>query len=82
MAGAWRLRLSAWVDFRFAVDRYREVDDERVLVFARMIARGRTSGLAFEQQGANLFHLRNGKVTQLVAYWEPDRALADLGLEE
>ena len=80
---AWRDYLSAWQDYRFSVDEYRELDDERVLVLVRRSGRGKTSGLELDQmqtEGAHLFHLREGKVTRLVAYMYRDRALADLGL--
>ena len=46
--------------------------------------RGKTSGLELSQirtQGAHLFHIRDGKVTRLVLYWDRDLVLADLGLE-
>jgi ketosteroid isomerase-like protein len=83
MAKAWRGFLSAWEEFRLETEEYRELDDERVLVFNYFSGRGKTSGLEVGQtrvQAAALFHLRAGKVTRLVAYWDRGRALADLGL--
>jgi ketosteroid isomerase-like protein len=83
MAEAFRDRLRAWKDVRREADEYRELDDERVLVLDRVSGRGKASGLELGQvraMGAHLFHVRSGKVTKLVRYWDRDRALADLGL--
>jgi ketosteroid isomerase-like protein len=84
MAEAFRDRLSAWKDVRREADEYRELEDERVLVLDHHSSgRGKTSGLELGQMrstGAHLFHVRGGKVTRLVRYWDRDRALADLGL--
>ena len=83
MAELWRDFLSAWEDVRFGADEYRELDGERVLALTHASGRGRTSGLELSQirtQGAHRFHIRDGKVTRLVIYWDRDRALADLGL--
>ena len=82
MAEGWRDFLSAWEEFRIEVDEYRELDAERVLVLVHFTARGKTSGLERGQmraKGAELFHIRGGKVTRAVAYWDRGRALADLG---
>jgi hypothetical protein len=77
--------LSTWEDFRTEAYEYRELDGERVLVFARLSGRGKTSGLEIGEMqaiGVNLFHLRDGKVTRLVLYMDRNRALADLGITE
>jgi ketosteroid isomerase-like protein len=83
MAEAARKGLDAWKDIRFEIEEYRELDDERVLVLHHASGSGKASGLELGQMrtnAAHLFHLRRGKVTRLVNYWDRDRALADLGL--
>jgi ketosteroid isomerase-like protein len=85
MANALHDELRAWEDFRFTSEEYREIDAERVLVLGHYSGRGKTSGVEFGQtqtKAAAVFHIRDGKVTRLVAYWGHDLALADLGLEE
>ena len=85
MAAAWREGLRAFEGLRAVADEYRALDEERVLVLMHFSGRGRTSGLKVEDiqmKGANLFHLRDGKVTRLVTYWDRERAFADVGLEE
>ena len=80
---AWREFLDTWEEWRVQAEEYRVLDDERVLVLIRIGGRGRTSGLEVDQisaRGANLFHLRDGKVTMLALYWDRERALADAGL--
>src|SRR5438128_99473 len=83
MAKGWRDFMDAWEDVRAEAEEYREIDGERVLVLIRQHGCGKTSGLDLGQmwsKGANLFHVRGGKVTRLVQYLDRDRALADLGL--
>jgi ketosteroid isomerase-like protein len=77
--GDW---LRGWRDFRAAPEEYLVVDDQRILVLVQNSGRGRASGLELEQRSvANLFEIREGRVTRFVLYWDRDRALADLGLE-
>ncbi len=73
--------LDVWEDYRVEAEEYRELDDERVLVLTRQSGRGKSSGVEIEQQRATLFHVREGKVTRRVNYWDRRRALAELGLE-
>jgi ketosteroid isomerase-like protein len=83
VAQMWREFLEAWEQWRVEPEEYRELDEERVLVLINLSGRGRTSGLEVDRvraKGANVFHIRAGKVTRLVIYWDRDRALADVGL--
>jgi ketosteroid isomerase-like protein len=83
MAESYRDWMSAWEEYRVEAYEYRELDAERVLVFARLTGRGKTSGLELDQirtEAAALVHVRDGKVTRLVNYLDRQRALADLDL--
>lgn len=83
MAEVWRDWLSAWDALSVEAEEYRELDGERVLVLTLYTGRGKTSGLELAQmrtQGAILFHIRDGKVTRRVGYWDREQAFADLGL--
>jgi ketosteroid isomerase-like protein len=85
MAEGARSFLSAWEHWRVGADEFRELDGERVLVLFRHSGRGKTSGLELGQmraKGAQLFHVRSGKVTKTVFYLDRERAFADLGLSE
>jgi len=81
----WRDFLDAWDDYRVRAEDYLMIDGERVLALVRFTARGKESGVEVGESGArraNLFHIRDGLVRRLVLYWDRDRALADLGLDE
>jgi ketosteroid isomerase-like protein len=83
LATAWRDFMSAWDDYRIEVEACRELDQERVLVLTRRSGRGKTSGLEIGREaatGATVWHVRDGKVTRQVTYWDRAHALADLGL--
>jgi ketosteroid isomerase-like protein len=85
MAETWRTFLSTWEEYRTEVEQYWDLDDERVLVLLRVVGRGKASGVELGEmrtKAANLFHLRDGKVTRLVLYQDRERGLADLGLSE
>jgi ketosteroid isomerase-like protein len=84
MAEGFRDFLSTWPDYRLAVDEYRELDGERVLVLYHATSgRAKTSGMDarwMQTNGAALLHIREDKETRLVVYPYADRAFADLGL--
>jgi ketosteroid isomerase-like protein len=79
---AWRDFLEAWGEYHSVAEAFRPLGIHRVLVLNRARARGRASGLIAEggTKAANVFYIRDGKVTKLDIYWDRDRAFADLGL--
>ena len=86
MAEDWSKFIRDFEEVHHQADEYIELDHERVLVLQHLLGRGKTSGVDLEQVpshgGAVLFHLRDGKVTRIVGYFEREGALADVGLSE
>jgi hypothetical protein len=85
MAQMWRGFLAAYDDFSATAETYREIDVRRVLVLVRFNGRGRASGSeigSMDTRNASVYEIESGVVRRLALYWDRDRALADLGLEE
>ena len=83
MEEGFRDFVAAWEGFSMEAEEYRELDDDRVLVLVSFAGRGKTSGLQLghmRTKAAEVFHLRGGKVTRFVSYWDRERAFVDLGL--
>ncbi len=82
MEANWRELQGAWEDHGIRADDYRQLEDERILLMARLSGRGRASGLdvALTGTAATIFTVRGAKVRKIVVYWDGDRAVADLGL--
>jgi ketosteroid isomerase-like protein len=75
--------LRAWEQLYIEGQGVRELDDARVLGVFQFGGRGKSSGVEIAEirsDGAHVFYMQNGKVVRIDAYWDRDRALADLGL--
>jgi ketosteroid isomerase-like protein len=72
--------LDALADLHIEAERVIDLDEDRVLVFARQTARGKTSGLPFAHEFGDLLTLADGKITRYASYWDRAEALAAAGL--
>jgi ketosteroid isomerase-like protein len=66
----------------FEPERFFDVDDERVLVFARVSATGQESGAAVDSPVAHEFTIRGEQVVRFKAYLDRAAALEAAGLRE
>jgi ketosteroid isomerase-like protein len=57
-------------------------DDDTVVVLARVLERGRASGIGVETRGAAVWKLSEGKVVRFTIYQSSADALRAVGLEE
>src|SRR5262245_17561730 len=73
-----------WADspIRFEPGRFLAVDEERVLVFVRVAATGRGSGVSVEMPVAHEFTVRDGLVVRFKVYASRQQALEAVGLSE
>src|SRR5688572_473621 len=61
----------AFDDYYMAAEEFLDLDNDRVLVFAREGGRGKGSGAAVETNPtAHLYTLRNGKAIRMQSYWD------------
>jgi ketosteroid isomerase-like protein len=68
-----------WDEVTFEVEELFPTDDG-VLTFVVARLRGRASGVAIEDRVAQLFTLRDGKITRMQAYSDREEALEAAGL--
>jgi uncharacterized protein len=65
-----------WEEARFEPEEFRESDD-KVLVLARFVARGRQSGADVDAALAHLYEMRDGKGAKVVTYFDREQAERD-----
>jgi ketosteroid isomerase-like protein len=71
----------AFDDYRMVAEEFVDVDDDRILVFAREGGRGKGSGLAVRTNPtAHLYTLRDGKAIRMESFWERSDGLRAAGL--
>ncbi len=70
-----------WEEFRVAVEEFRDLD-AMVLVFMRLEARGKGSGVPVTARQAFICDFRRDKISRVRSYLDHDEALRAAGLAE
>ena len=71
----------SWSAWRPWPERFFDAGD-RVVVFGRIVAKGRSSGVPIELANAHVFTIRNGRMTSQQVYPDRPEALKAVGLEQ
>jgi ketosteroid isomerase-like protein len=78
----WEREITAnWKVFETRPETFRRVG-ERILVFGRWVARGRTSGVDLDVPATWIVDVRDGKIVRWQTYTDRAEALEALGLKE
>ena len=70
----------AWSEWRFVPERFLDADD-RVVVFARLVAVGLESGIPIELDTNHVWTIRDRRATSLCVYRDRSEALEAAGLQ-
>ena len=73
--------VGAWSEWSFEVERYLDVDDDRVAFLWQERGTAKGSGVPMSLKGISVVTLRDGVVVSMVAHVDRDGVLADLGLD-
>jgi ketosteroid isomerase-like protein len=71
----------AWAAWRFEPERFLDAGD-RVVVFLRVVAKGRVSGVPMAVPNAHVVTVRDGRMTSTQVYKDREAALEAVGLRE
>jgi ketosteroid isomerase-like protein len=74
--------LDTWEHYRLEPEDVRAVGDDRVIAVLREVGRGRLSGAPAESRWGYVVTVRDGKVSRVEAYRNPQDALEAVGLSE
>jgi ketosteroid isomerase-like protein len=79
----WRTHFSeAWESDALEPEEYIDVGDGRVVLVARLSARGRGSGVEVERREGIMWTIRNGKTVRIDYYSSPHEALEAAGVSD
>ena len=77
----WRDWLEPWQSWAVAAEDYIDLDDDRVVVLADVVARPKDVQADVPQSLAAVLTFRNGRIVRVEHYLDTRQALEDLGLE-